>query len=111
MLNSPDSEELSIAKVLAQAAARSEETRLNSSHTVISYAVFCLKKKEHTSVLQSHSEIVCRHLLREQHENEPHVIERSHASHTMPRYQTAHTSARTTVLDLRLSTIIVHVIE
>src|SRR5438132_2707248 len=25
--------------------ARSEEQRLNSSHTVISYAVFCLKKK------------------------------------------------------------------
>src|SRR5260221_12437360 len=27
-------------------AYRSEETRLNSSHTVISYAVFCLKKKK-----------------------------------------------------------------
>src|SRR5947207_3353579 len=26
--------------------ARSEDTRLNSSHTVISYAVFCLKKKK-----------------------------------------------------------------
>src|SRR5438034_4283646 len=26
-------------------AERSEDTRLNSSHTVISYAVFCLKKK------------------------------------------------------------------
>src|SRR2546426_8386458 len=26
-------------------AGRSEETRLNSSHLVISYAVFCLKKK------------------------------------------------------------------
>src|SRR5438132_7445758 len=26
-------------------SARSEGTRLNSSHTVISYAVFCLKKK------------------------------------------------------------------
>src|SRR5438034_7632383 len=26
---------------------RSEEHRLNSSHTVISYAVFCLKKKKH----------------------------------------------------------------
>src|SRR5215204_7287495 len=25
---------------------RSESTRLNSSHTVISYAVFCLKKKK-----------------------------------------------------------------
>src|SRR3989454_6423846 len=28
-------------------AVRSEETRLNSSHLVISYAVFCLKKKKH----------------------------------------------------------------
>src|SRR5688500_17938903 len=27
--------------------SRSEETRLNSSHLVISYAVFCLKKKKH----------------------------------------------------------------
>src|SRR5438034_2220822 len=27
-------------------ALRSESTRLNSSHTVISYAVFCLKKKK-----------------------------------------------------------------
>src|SRR5438034_8098438 len=26
-----------------------KSTRLNSSHTVISYAVFCLKKKTHTS--------------------------------------------------------------
>src|SRR5260221_6387122 len=41
-----------------------KSTRLNSSHTVISYAVFCLKKKKHTSELQSHSHLVCR-LLRE----------------------------------------------
>src|SRR5260221_10844967 len=26
-----------------------KSTRLNSSHTVISYAVFCLKKKKHTA--------------------------------------------------------------
>src|SRR5947207_9519019 len=26
-----------------------KSTRLNSSHTVISYAVFCLKKKSHTA--------------------------------------------------------------
>src|SRR5438034_9254473 len=31
-------------------AARSEDTRLNSSHTVISYAVFCLKKKKYLKV-------------------------------------------------------------
>ena len=29
-----------------QFVGRSESTRLNSSHTVISYAVFCLKKKK-----------------------------------------------------------------
>src|SRR5260221_10734396 len=40
-----------------------KSTRLNSSHTVISYAVFCLKKKKHTSQLQSHSDIVCCLLL------------------------------------------------
>src|SRR5260221_4958189 len=40
-----------------------KSTRLNSSHTVISYAVFCLRKKEHTSELQSHSDLVCRLLL------------------------------------------------
>src|SRR5260221_5865481 len=40
-----------------------KSTRLNSSHTVISYAVFCLKKKEHTSELQSHSDLVCRLLI------------------------------------------------
>src|SRR4051795_9592186 len=45
-----------------------KSTRLNSSHTLISYAVFCLKKKErrseeHTSELQSHYHLVCRLLL------------------------------------------------
>src|SRR5260221_10486749 len=40
-----------------------KSTRLNSSHTVISYAVFCLKKEKHTSELQSHSDLVCRLLL------------------------------------------------
>src|SRR5437588_1946836 len=34
-----------------------KSTRLNSSHTVISYAVFCLKKKnkKHTTATQDHS--------------------------------------------------------
>src|SRR5207248_9221673 len=31
-------------------SCRSEETRLNSSHRTISYAVFCLKKKKKTTV-------------------------------------------------------------
>src|SRR5437588_1865699 len=30
-----------------------KSTRLNSSHTVISYAVFCLKKKTHEILLQN----------------------------------------------------------
>src|SRR5438132_8292610 len=38
--------------VFAKLEIRSEEPRLNSSHTVISYAVFCLKKK--TSREQPH---------------------------------------------------------
>src|SRR5438132_9508472 len=32
----------------ASAASNRKSTRLNSSHTVISYAVFCLKKKKNT---------------------------------------------------------------
>src|SRR2546421_8689833 len=38
-------------------------TRLNSSHDQISYAVFCLRSEEHTSELQSRSDLVCRLLL------------------------------------------------
>src|SRR3954449_10149663 len=43
-----------------------KSTRLNSSHTLISYAVFFLKKKinirseDNTTELQSHSHFVCR---------------------------------------------------
>src|ERR1035438_1155473 len=40
-----------------------KSTRLNSSHLGISYAVFCLKKEEHTSELQSLRHLVCRLLL------------------------------------------------
>src|SRR5258708_25008089 len=40
-----------------------KSTRLNSSHQIISYAVFCLKTKEHTSELQSPDHLVCRLLL------------------------------------------------
>src|SRR5437588_9140206 len=32
-----------------------KSTRLNSSHTVISYAVFCLKKKKHADQVQNSS--------------------------------------------------------
>src|SRR5260221_7001200 len=51
-----------------------KSTRLNSSHTVISYAVFCLKKKEHTSELQSHRDLVCRLLLEKKTKNEHHKL-------------------------------------
>src|SRR5258707_9753315 len=40
-----------------------KSTRLNSSHTEISYAVFCLRSEEHTSELQSRQYLVCRLLL------------------------------------------------
>src|ERR1022692_3221405 len=40
-----------------------KSTRLNSSHLVISYAVFFLKSEEHTSELQSPCNLVCRLLL------------------------------------------------
>src|SRR5258708_23355290 len=40
-----------------------KSTRLNSSHQIISYAVFCLKTKENTSELPSLHHHVCRLLL------------------------------------------------
>src|SRR5256885_8497667 len=39
-----------LAKNAYQAAQDRKSTRLNSSHLVISYAVFCLKKKKHNYV-------------------------------------------------------------
>src|SRR2546427_9093956 len=52
-----------------------KSTRLNSSHSQISYAVFCLKKKEHTSELQSQSNLVCRLLLEKKKQDEHRVID------------------------------------
>src|SRR2546421_3449268 len=45
-----------------------KSTRLNSSHDQISYAVFCLRSEEHTSELQSRSDLVCRLLLEKKKE-------------------------------------------
>src|SRR5438132_1777096 len=47
--------------VLLGAAVDRKSTRLNSSHTVISYAVFCLKKKkhEHSNRIGKHSPSLC----------------------------------------------------
>src|SRR5690349_6715110 len=42
---SSSSQPAMMAIMLEQLGLRSEETRLNSSHVEISYAVFCLKKK------------------------------------------------------------------
>src|SRR3712207_7618656 len=40
-----------VAKSLVQAEEDRKSTRLNSSHANISYAVFCLKKKNHSFLL------------------------------------------------------------
>src|SRR3954464_6472510 len=37
-----------------QTCADRKSTRLNSSHTIISYAVFCLKKKQSDTVILAH---------------------------------------------------------
>src|SRR5260221_5396167 len=45
---SPPEQKLPPAPVNTIVRTDRKSTRLNSSHTVISYAVFCLKKKKHT---------------------------------------------------------------
>src|SRR5438034_8839597 len=40
------------ARIEASGMVDRKSTRLNSSHTVISYAVFCLKKKKNKKTLQ-----------------------------------------------------------
>src|SRR6201989_1540581 len=52
-----------VYRTLDDLAADRKSTRLNSSHVEISYAVFCLKKEEHTSELQSRRDLACRLLL------------------------------------------------
>src|SRR3989440_1918313 len=69
-----------------------KSTRLNSSHDQISYAVFCLKKKErrvgrseeHTSELQSRSDLVSR-LLLEKTKRSPSTPPRGASSSAQPR--------------------------
>src|SRR3989440_1796002 len=60
---------LNLIKSIIAPLVDRKSTRLNSSHDQISYAVFCLKKKEHTSELQSRSDLVCRLLLEKQKVN------------------------------------------
>src|SRR5256885_72141 len=56
VLNMPAKEAGEFAAQLQQADRKS--TRLNSSHLVISYAVFCLKKKKNTKQLLSHHKLL-----------------------------------------------------
>src|SRR5260221_10728769 len=45
-----------VTRAMALGHADRKSTRLNSSHTVISYAVFCLKKKKKHARTVSHAE-------------------------------------------------------
>src|SRR5437588_7649952 len=45
-IGKPINEPVTAAQVIVAKGADRKSTRLNSSHTVISYAVFCLKKKK-----------------------------------------------------------------
>src|SRR5256885_9069854 len=45
--------------IVSNAAIDRKSTRLNSSHLVISYAVFCLKKKNTTEDCRPHAEHPC----------------------------------------------------
>src|SRR5260221_3103659 len=45
---------LGFGPAVAQTAQDRKSTRLNSSHTVISYAVFCLKKKKTNEQTRTH---------------------------------------------------------
>src|SRR5258708_11478981 len=63
-----------MAATTSSSSARSRDrksTRLNSSHQIISYAVFCLKKEKHTSELQSPDHLVCRLLLEKKKDRVP----------------------------------------
>src|SRR2546426_6945970 len=53
-----------------------KSTRLNSSHLVISYAVFLLGSEEHTSELQSPCNLVCRLLLEKKKQNPARLASR-----------------------------------
>src|SRR5258708_5279647 len=48
-LNGPGKKQMAVEMVDAQLKQDRKSTRLNSSHQIISYAVFCLKKKNNTN--------------------------------------------------------------
>src|SRR5260221_2419355 len=76
-----------------------KSTRLNSSHTVISYAVFCLKKKS-TRLNSSHSDLVCR-LLLEKKDNTCKLHTHSHSeyyyAHVKQHHRVTHTMQHSNV--------------
>src|SRR5437588_9368311 len=51
LISLPDSESARIQPWIHSCGSDRKSTRLNSSHTVISYAVFCLKKKTKITVI------------------------------------------------------------
>src|SRR2546421_9360825 len=59
-----------------------KSTRLNSSHDQISYAVFCLRSEEHTSELQSRSDLVCRLLLEKKKKSIKNIAQMNLRTHT-----------------------------
>src|SRR2546430_7174662 len=63
-----------------------KSTRLNSSHSQISYAVFCLKKKKKSSSRSLPSRLTCLSLT----DCNPHGIQT--ATHVFPTHSRVHTS-------------------
>src|SRR5256885_4532941 len=53
---------------IVHATSDRKSTRLNSSHLVISYAVFCLKKKKKTQQHRTESPDICHSTL------QPHIL-------------------------------------
>src|SRR2546422_4278548 len=88
-----------VASRLLPAWSRSEEHRLNSSHGYISYAVFCLKKKKHTSELQSRLHLVCRLLLEKKKADDWTPV--THTTHRPPTALKAHYIVECTLVHTR----------
>src|SRR5258708_15462471 len=77
----------------ANPAIDRKSTRLNSSHQIISYAVFCLKKKNHTSQLQSPNHHPCRLQLEKKQPATAADVETRGCECTAPRVRFSHPDA------------------
>src|SRR2546430_13098285 len=75
---------ISETKVLVRARIDRKSTRLNSSHSQISYAVFCLKKKNHD---QSHSH---RAMLQPHHQKHHHRPPPHDTTQYLPKLPSRH---------------------